>query len=239
MDRKALIVTCAAAALTILLPGGHAAADELVVWIKAFIPNKHESNPSYVRPQPNNPGKWMIPAPMESDYCFGTDNRMFSSARNASARMTSTMKLTFTTGPGGSLASLPSHETNLTHKLWCRDGADREAPRPAGTGQMYFGNPVQADGVIQFSVEGRANNPFVFGSPSIYYTGNFYYTKATKTLKFVGTIGKFPAFEAYAQLNNGQPVTIFRVPPSTGSTVWDLINFGGLGTRSSGGEIRL
>jgi hypothetical protein len=99
------------------------------------------------------------------------DNRTFSDDRDASARMTSTMKLTFT---GGSLSANSSHKTDPTHKLWCKDGSDREAPREAKRDNMHFGNAVQADGVIQFTVGGRANNPFVPASPSIYYAGNFY-----------------------------------------------------------------
>jgi hypothetical protein len=117
------------------------------------------------------------------------DNRTFSDDRDASARMTSTMKLTFT---GGSLSANSSHKTDPTHKLWCKDGSDREAPREAKRDNMHFGNPVQADGVIQFTVGGRANNPFVPASPSIYYAGTFLLRKRRRGVD-AQILSKIPA----------------------------------------------
>src|SRR5947209_4498080 len=33
------------------------------LWVKAFIPKTHQTNPGYVKAVPGSPGKWMIPGP--------------------------------------------------------------------------------------------------------------------------------------------------------------------------------
>ena len=65
------------------------------------------------------------------------------------------------------------------------------------------------------------------------------YDTATKTLAFSATVGLYPAYEAYAQLNNGPTVTLFRESPTAG-TAWGLYEFGtGLGSKQLKGQVKL
>lgn len=211
-----------------------ASATELKIWVKAFIPSEHPTNADYVIPRPGHPGEFMIPDPIEAGVCFATDNRMFSSDPTASARMTSAITLNFS---DGNLSQAPKHETGETRILWCADGLEKEPPKSAPTRRMFWGTPARADGHVQVTLEANANNPHVIGSPSIYYAGDFIYSTSERKLRYRLTIGRFPAFEAYAQLDGGAIVTVFDRNPAEGSDVWSLISVGGIGTRNVSGEV--
>ncbi|WP_171208871.1 MULTISPECIES: hypothetical protein [unclassified Ruegeria] len=211
-----------------------AAATELKIWVKAFIPKEHPTNPGYVRPRPGHQGEFMIPDPTDASVCFATDHRLFSSDPAASARLTSSITVNFS---DGNLTEAPSHVTGPTHVYWCADGTAKNPAKSAGKDQMFWGTPAQADGAIQVTLEGQANNPHVFASPNIYYAGSFLFDTSNKKLDFQMTIGSFPAFEAYAQLDGGDVVQLFTRNPADGANVWSLISFGGLNTRNVAGSV--
>lgn len=211
-----------------------ASAAELKIWVKAFIPSEHPTNVEYVLPRPGHPGQFMIPDPIEAGVCFATDDRMFSSDPAASARMTSAITLAFS---DGNLSQAPTHETGETRIFWCADGAEKHPPKSAPTERMFWGTPAQADGRVQVTLEANANNPHVTGSPSIYYAGGFVYSMSERRLSYRLTIGRFPAFEVYAQLDDGEIVKVFNRDPAEGSDVWSLISVGGIGTRNVLGEV--
>jgi hypothetical protein len=209
------------------------AQDRIHIWVKAFIPNSHPGNPGYVKPVPAQPGRWVISAPVGSD-CYMTDNRTFSGDPNASARMTTEFTFTVdngsaTTGPAG---PKPIFATGPTHDVNCATGADLLQPRTAATADMHMGHAAFADGIGQVVIDCRAGNPFfVFlpgtpisfpYAPDIRYGGTFTYDTAKETLRFQGSTGVFPAFEAYAQLNDGAVQTLFRLDPGPGTTVISL-----------------
>lgn len=209
------------------------AQDRIHIWVKAFIPNSHPGNPGYVKPVPAQPGKWIISAPVGSD-CYMTDNRTFSGDPNASARMTT--EFTFTVGNGSATAGpagpKPIFATGPTHDVNCATGADLLPPRTAATDDMHMGHAAFADGIGQVVIDCRAGNPFfVFlpdtpisfpYAPDIRYGGTFTYDTTKETLRFQGSTGVFPAFEAYAQLNDGPVQTLFRLDPGPGTTVISL-----------------
>lgn len=207
---------------------------ELKIWVKAFIPKYHPTNQNYVLPRPGHSGEYMIPDPIESGVCFATDNRSFSSDQRASARMTSTITLMLS---GGNLSQNQSHQVGETRVFWCADGTEKHPPKSAKTSRMYWGTPAHADGNIQVTLEGNANNPHVVGSPSIYYAGDFMFDSRKKKLRYKLTFGRFPAFEVYAQLDSGQVVKLINENPADGTDVWSLISIGGIGTRSASGEV--
>jgi hypothetical protein len=91
---------------------------------------------------------------------------------------------------------------------------------------MHIGAPAIADGIVQITVDGRASNPLVTPSPDIKYSGTFTYNTRTNTLRFQGSTGVFPAYEAYAQLNGGPIVTLIQNMPRQNTTVCNLIDFG-------------
>jgi hypothetical protein len=57
----------------------------------------------------------------------------------------------------------------------------------------------------------------------------------TKTLRFTAIIDSFPAFEAYATINDGAGVALFTKSPPKGNTVMNLP--GGASTRVEGFEL--
>lgn len=228
--RKILFV----ASCFMILTSVEAAANELRIWVKAFIPKEHPTNPSYVQPRPGHQGEFMIPDPTDSSVCFATDHRLFSSDPAASARLTSSITVNFS---DGNLTEVPSHEIGPTHVYWCADGTAKHPAKAADKDQMFWGTPAQAEGSVQVTLEGQANNPHVFASPNIYYAGNFLFDTNNKTLDFQMTIGSFPAFEAYAQLDGGDVVQLFTRNPADGASVWSLISFGGLNTRNVAGSV--
>ena len=213
-----------------------ASAAELKIWVKAFIPKYHATNEGYVVSRPGHSGEFMIPDPIQLGVCFATDDRAFSSDPAASARMTSMITLVYT---GDKISKYEVHRTDETREYSCADGVEKQPPKSASTSRMHWGTPAQADGSLQVTLEGNANNPLVAGSPSIYYAGDFIFTPHSKILRYRLTLGRFPAFEAYAQLDGGRIVTLFTEEPAEGSDVWSLISVGGVGTRNVSGEVDL
>lgn len=209
----------------------------LHIFIRAFIPKVHTGNPGYVRPVPSNPNLFVIPNlavsgnvcnPTVTSSCFSSDNRMFSNDPQASSRIVSEIVLVIS----GSTVTVEQadgraiHRAGATHKVDCQTGADIVPSQTASTSNMHFGTPAIAGGIVQIIVDGRASNPLVFGSPDIQYGGSFIFNIAAKTLRFSGSIKNFPAYEAYAQLNDGPIVTLFQSPPPPNTTVCDLIDLG-------------
>jgi hypothetical protein len=207
------------------------------IYVRAFIPKVHSGNPGYVRPVPTNPALFVIPNlavnanvcnPTVTSSCFSTDNRLFSNDPQASARAVSEIVLVIS---GGTVTVQPEggrevHRTGATHKVDCQTGVDIVPSQTAATSNMHFGTPAIADGIVQIVVDGRASNPLVTPSPDIQYGGTFTFNMLTKTLRFLGSTKVFPAYEAYAQLNDGPIVTLFQNSPAANTTVCDLIDFG-------------
>lgn len=207
------------------------------IFIRAFIPKVHTGNPTYVRPVPSNPNLFVIPNlavnahvcnPTVTSSCFSTDNRMFSNDPQASSRVVSEIVMVIS----GSTVTVEQadgramHRAGATHNVNCQTGADIVPSQTASTSNMHFGTPVIADGIVQIVVDGRASNPLVVPSPDVQYGGTFTFNIADKTLRFAGSTKVFPAYEAYAQLNDGPIVTVFQSPPEPNTTVCDLIDLG-------------
>jgi len=202
------------------------------IWVKAFIPDNHPGNPGYVFPLPANPKLFLIHEPVGS-YCASTDSRTFSEDPAASARLTTEFNIVIYEGKAviEPVSGRPIHSTGESHRFDCTTGIDIEPLQHASTSNMSNGEVAYAiipgSGVVaQVSVDGRASYPFMLITPDVNYTGTFTYTSSCNTIQFVGSVGIFPAFEAYAQINNGPVQTIFRTMPGKGTTVNNLIEFG-------------
>jgi hypothetical protein len=78
----------------------------------------------------------------------------------------------------------------------------------------------------QIVVNASVGNPMYVVAPKIDFSGTFTFTTGTKQLRFQGSVGEFPAFEAYAQLNGGAIKAVFSVPPAPRTTAWNLIDLG-------------
>ena len=189
------------------------------IWIRSFIPNRHDGQPGYVAPVPNRPGLTMIrgPIPGVSD-CFLTDNRGFSSDPNASARLGARITLDVGSPP---IISSAQHPPSISVEVDCEDGSE-ECRKPVDTSRARVGPISRQGNVVTLSVHGEANNACFAGSPDIHYEGVFIIDLAANTIRFKGTIGHFPSFEAYARANSGAIRTVFRETPLGNSTAVDV-----------------
>ncbi len=192
-------------------------------WINAFIPKKV---PKYTKPVPGKPTYTMIPGPFPGSDCFHTDQRTFSNNIHASSRMHSEFRLVFT-------RSMPKleqrHKCDFTIECDCEDG-EEECKKKGNTDRMKFtwdmANAfIKRKGLYVVKMLCCSNNPC---SPSsrvggdIDYEGKIFIDLTTRRLTFDGKIDAFPAFEAYATINDGVGVPLFKESPPVGHTVMNL-----------------
>jgi hypothetical protein len=201
-------------------------ATRVHIWIKGFIPNIHSGNPGYVTPIPGT-NKFVIQEPMGS-ACAMSDNRGFSNDPNAFARLTTEFILNIENGSVNLLPAgpRPTVSTGVSYRVNCATGENLEAPRTASTDNMSIGNPAFADGVAQVAIDCRASYPFIPLAPDVNFSGHFTYDLTSRNLRFQGSAGMFPSFEAYAQLNGGQIKALFQFAPGKGTTIISLIELG-------------
>lgn len=213
-------------AVVALFSGATFADDRVHVWVKAFIPRDHPGNPGYIFAVPGHPGQFILHEPAGA-YCAATDSRSFSNDPAASARLTTEFVLTVNgqvvIGPSG---PRPMFVTGLSHRVDCTTGADVMPPQRAPTSGMHVGQPAFAEGVAQVVFDGRASYPFIPLAPEIQYGGTVTFNVASRALRFQGSTKMFPAYEAYAQLNDGPIAALFRLPPGAGTTVVSLLELG-------------
>lgn len=203
------------------------------VWMNAFIP---ANVPGYSRVVPRGAHKdlTMIPGPFPTSDCFLTDQRDFSSAVNAKSRMHCEARIDLR-------ASVPTmteyHNCDWTTECDCEDG-DEECKKKGGTGGMKYTLRPTTKGRVELWLKAHAWNPC---SPSSSVGGEidmqatFLIDLEGKSLRFTAIIDSFPAFEAYATINDGAGVEIFTRRPPKGNTVMDLP--GGASTRVEGYEL--
>jgi len=191
------------------------------IWINAFIPRNISG---YTRRVPAgiHAGKTMIPGPNPLSDCFLTDQRDFSNHIHAKSRMHSEVEVDFT----GSRATITQwHNCDFTTECDCEDG-DVECHEQGSTSRMKFQLlPASTPRLAVISVKCASSNPCapisrLFGD--IDYNGTLTVDHAARSVKFEGKIDQFPAFEAYATINAGAGVTLFRESPPAGNTVMNL-----------------
>jgi len=197
------------------------AQDTLHVWMRAFI---DVSNPVAI-PSSLEPRRTMIPAPMNSEYCFATDNRTFSNDPNASARMSSKFMIVIRSRDVATVQPAPDsdaiHTPGSSKLMRCADGQVVES-RQGVVKQSNLGGPHSADGVTELYVEVAASNPFAeeiagsfsFAVPDINYRIRLIYNQITHKLKVSGLVDRFPSFEMYARVNSRSTVNLLRLRPS-------------------------
>lgn len=191
---------------------------------------------------------------IRADGCFLTDQREFSDDPAASARLTLDFSLTVEAqtvalkakGPGGD-----AFRAGATHFVDCDNGKEivRSVTSDPMTklvpgGGSRLGQPVLRDGKALVFVKGAAGNPLAptpeMLSPAIDFSGTVTFDPATRKVQFKGSVGAFPAFEAYASLNGGPARRLFRVGPAEGTTVWNLVDWDtGINIRSFTAETSL
>lgn len=218
--------------------------DKIHIIFRAFIPNHHPGNPGYIRKVPGRPDKFMIDPPLSSwpifirkiigtDGCFMTDHRDFSDDPAAQSRLTTEFRLVIN-GHNSVVEPIPGKAfqwAGATEKVNCNTGETMEL----GTAIPHtavFREPFRVAGPfvngddIQITFQNAASNPLAFPSPDVDYSLDMIYNIRTKKLSYKATVGAFPAFEAYARMNNDATVELFKLMP-TGDTAWSLLDVRG------------
>lgn len=193
---------------------------KLHVWVKAFIPHSHPTNREIVLANPADKLGSMIKGPAWKE-CFATDGRSFSSHPRASARLTAEFTVE-TDGKSATVIAPLQVQCGPTHELNCKTG-ETISTLTAAPKLTALGKPACADGVMQIIMQAGAANPLVAASPWIDFSADLRFDIAKRTLTCKATVGRFPAFEAYAEID-GQTWQIFRVESSgeTPKTLFDL-----------------
>src|SRR5262249_3404702 len=161
---------------------------------------------------------------VELSNCYLTDQRGFSNEIHAKSRMHSEFKVDVS-GPTLIPVMTQWHNCDFTTECECRKG-NVECYKKGNTNRMKFELLTGLTrGLIIVRMECAANNPCsppsrFFGD--IDYTGNITINVEQRSLEFDGKIDQFPAFEAYATINDGAGVPLFRIPPPGGHSVMNL-----------------
>jgi hypothetical protein len=200
------------------------AINSVKFWINAFIPLNVAG---YTKPIPGIPGQTMIPGPSVNflSDCYHTDQRDFSNNIHASSRMHSEAKVTFTSGTP---LLTTWHNCDETIECDCEDG-EEECRKKGATGRMSITMlPSRVCGPyepVTLEFKCRANNPCAPSSTvggDIDYEGKVIIDRAARRIECDLKIDAFPAFEAYATINDGAGVMMFQIPPPPGNTVMNL-----------------
>ena len=152
--------------------------------------------------------------------CYLTDQRSFSTDIHAKSRMHSEFRLDYS---GSSVSMTQWHNCDRTTEVDCEDGCVECDKKGASNRMEFILKSFTADAEVDMDC--AANNPCspssrLFGD--IDYEGTIRYNPASRLLEIDAKIDQFPAFEAYATLNDGAGVPIFQIAPPLGNTVMNL-----------------
>lgn len=207
-------------------------------WINAFIPL---TVTGYTKSIPGLPGQTMIPGPGVNPLsdCYHTDQRGFSNNIHASSRMHSEAKIDFS---GGSPTFTQWHNCDETIECDCEDGAEECRKKgainnmkitmlpPISSPTPSFGafpSPVMpvSSPLVTLQIKCAANNPCAPSSTlggDIDFEGKVMIDRNARRIECDLKIDAFPAFEAYATINDGAGVMMFQIAPPAGNTVMNL-----------------
>jgi hypothetical protein len=199
------------------------------LWINAFIPAE-VSDITMSAPDTGTMVKGPPLVPGGGD-CYRTDNRDFSSDIHAPSRMHSEVEIAIS-GPS---INFQFHQCFPTHRIDCGSGATI-MDATASTSRMEWSNlrgnvTVDPQGglctdpnpnLVQIDLDDAGNNPCLT-SPDIDMLGTAMIDPVGRTVRFVGTVEPFPAFEMYAAADNGEPTTVFQLGPQAGADPFNLV----------------
>ncbi len=218
------------------------AAETIHVWANAFIPKEHPQLPDYITR--TTTGTFTIRTPSIAALslseqeralvgtCFLSDNRSFSTDPLASSRMSVEFDL-IVEGRDLSIkphAGRPIIRASPSTNVECASGAllskKRNNKLVAEVGDVKKSNFERS-----VFLKASAGNPYFAVSPKIDITISIQYFLLDRSLDIKGTIGNFPSFESYYQLNDGTVMRIMTVGPSGTSTADSLFD-GNIGVNS-------
>lgn len=226
------------------------------VWFNAFIPNGHPKLPDYIRKTRKN--TFVISAPdfigALKDSCFETDNREFSDAPLASARIAVSMRLRLNgremiVEP---IPGQPQRRVGVTHNVDCITGEERNPSKSAPSDRLLIGDVKESQFSKVLYIDAAGANPFypsiripgtnryLGASPDIDFKVVLTYRYIEREIEMKGSIGYFPSFEGYYRINSGPAQAFYRMPPHENATALDLVDFSlGINTRNVTAKVAL
>ena len=196
-------------------------------WINAFIP-RDVTGYTLAVPAGTHLGKTMIPGPNPLSDCYLTDQRGFTNDIHAKSRMHSEFRIEF--NPFSPIFT-QWHHCDSTTELDCGDG-DEEGTSTGNTSRMKFtllrGSASSPTGPFVIEMDCSACNPQAPTSRvlgDIDYRGRITVSPAAPagpSIEIDIIIDSFPAFEAYATINDGAGVMMLNESPPLGNTVMNL-----------------
>ncbi len=255
--RRLSTYALAALVVTLVFANHNLSADEdfhktVDLWFGAFIPSTDEGRADYI--VPTSDGTHVVQAPpflTLKGTCFSTDNRSFDSSTKASSRVFIKIRLIIN-GADMTTATAVERRVGPTHNVDCKTGKDLQPPKTAISDTLVVHDVVKANFARTLYLEAASANPFfpsvqVPGthmslgiSPDIDFKISIRYDFLARKMVLNGTVGYFPAFEAYYSLNDGPVKTIYQLGPYKDSTAWSLVDFSsGINTRNVGKTIDL
>jgi hypothetical protein len=147
--------------------------------------------------------------------CVATDHRSWSDAADASARVTSDFHLLI--DGSGRPSVRPAGEsltsTASVRSIDCVTGT-QVAATPTQLLAESVSSPSETPRGVQVSVLAAIPDlQRAWSSSTIHYDATFTFDQRTHLLEYQASLGVFPAYEAYARLNDGPVVTVFRSAP--------------------------
>lgn len=199
---------------TLLLCRQVQAADDVHIWVRAFIPDSTAGVVNIADSSSGNAARMVVRA--SDGGCISTDRRGWSNALTTSSRLSSDVHLVLDAiNPPEVRASTGKkmHVAAAVHTLDCQSGAEL-AMKPAQLVAENVEAPKLTDSKAQFSLLAASADPLrPWSSSTINYEATFSYDSQTRLLEFHAVVAAFPAYEAYATLNGGPVFTVFRAGP--------------------------
>lgn len=201
--------------------------ESVKLWINAFIP---KDIPGYTKAVPGHDNLTMIPGPAPYSDCYYTSQRSFSDDIHASSKMHSEVRIGLARANTAYRVASQSqyHSIDETVECDCEDGGEECRKTGKTTYMKFVVLYPPADGatwLLRIAINAMANNPCSptstwFGK--IDFRGTFTVNLLECWAQFQGHIDAFPAFEAYAAVNDGAGKPLFKEPPLKGNTVMNL-----------------
>ena len=191
----------------LLLGSSVQAADDVHIWVRGFIPDSATADAADANV------RGVVHA--SDGGCFSTDQRGWSDEVAAASRLSSDFHLVIP--DNGAPVVRPSqqrvHSAGTVRQVDCQT-AQELAVSPTQLLASVVGTPAQTDTKTQIHILAAVADPQrPWSSSTISYDVTFTYDRSTKTLDYAATTALFPAYEAYATLNDGAVATVLRSGP--------------------------
>lgn len=180
-------------------------------WLNAFLPRDIIGATTTLREGPQM-GLTAISGPL----CCLTDQRNFSNNIHARSRMHSQVTIDLSDSPP---TMTQNQRCDMTLECDCKSG-EVKRQRRADTARMKF-SLAAVEPTVTIHMDCIASNPcssasWAFGD--IAYKGLIVIDPSERSITIDLMIGLFPAFEAYAAINEGRGATLFHYAPPAGMT---------------------